>query len=378
MKILFICGCLEPGKDGVGDYTRLLAGELARKKYLVAIISLMDYYTDSTYEGYQLVVNQRVPVLRIKNAEKKHSIILRNYIKTFDPEWLSLQYVPYSFHSKGLPWNLPNLVKNLSKDRKCHLMLHELWLGLSQNISVKQKLIAYIQKIILKRLVLLDTVKKVSTSNKLYSEALEIAGINNSILQLFSNIPIIKLDAETKKKIFNEYPVLRFENRENYMVGGIFGSLYEDSKLENLLNFIIQECDSTRKKLVFISLGKLGESGLKEWCRIEKVFKSQVEFLILGELSSEEISQYFQIMDFGVACTPTHLLGKSGVFAAMKLHGLKIVKNEVSFLSGKEKLIQDLVQDLDNSNSKSWSVAYAADKFIKSLDSFYKGDYCPS
>ena len=28
MKIVFICGCLEPGKDGVGDYTRRLSAEL--------------------------------------------------------------------------------------------------------------------------------------------------------------------------------------------------------------------------------------------------------------------------------------------------------------------------------------------------------------
>lgn len=27
MTILFLCGSLEPGRDGVGDYTRRLAGD---------------------------------------------------------------------------------------------------------------------------------------------------------------------------------------------------------------------------------------------------------------------------------------------------------------------------------------------------------------
>jgi hypothetical protein len=40
MKLLFITGCLEPGKDGVGDYTRELATECARRGHAVFLISL--------------------------------------------------------------------------------------------------------------------------------------------------------------------------------------------------------------------------------------------------------------------------------------------------------------------------------------------------
>jgi hypothetical protein len=47
MNIVFICGCLEPGVDGVGDYSRRLAGELIRMGNKVQLISLNDYHIDT-------------------------------------------------------------------------------------------------------------------------------------------------------------------------------------------------------------------------------------------------------------------------------------------------------------------------------------------
>mgnify|MGYP003474349261 CR=1 FL=1 len=47
MKILFICGSLEPGKDGVGDYTRRFCGELLKMNYEVQILSINDLHSIS-------------------------------------------------------------------------------------------------------------------------------------------------------------------------------------------------------------------------------------------------------------------------------------------------------------------------------------------
>ena len=42
MRIAFVATCLEPGRDGVGDYTTLLAAECARRGHAVMRIALND------------------------------------------------------------------------------------------------------------------------------------------------------------------------------------------------------------------------------------------------------------------------------------------------------------------------------------------------
>ncbi|MBC8041217.1 MAG: hypothetical protein H7Y06_11790, partial [Opitutaceae bacterium] len=44
MKILFFCTSLELGCDGVGDYTRRLAGECAARGHDCTLIALNDTY----------------------------------------------------------------------------------------------------------------------------------------------------------------------------------------------------------------------------------------------------------------------------------------------------------------------------------------------
>jgi hypothetical protein len=42
LKILFVCSCLEPGLDGVGDYTRRLAVELVALGHSCTLLALAD------------------------------------------------------------------------------------------------------------------------------------------------------------------------------------------------------------------------------------------------------------------------------------------------------------------------------------------------
>ena len=53
MKIVFLCGSLEPGRDGVGDYTRMLAAEIIRKGHNAAIVALADKYSLEPFIGTQ-------------------------------------------------------------------------------------------------------------------------------------------------------------------------------------------------------------------------------------------------------------------------------------------------------------------------------------
>ena len=42
MRIVFICGSLEPGRDGVGDYVRHLAVAVAQQGHETAAVALRD------------------------------------------------------------------------------------------------------------------------------------------------------------------------------------------------------------------------------------------------------------------------------------------------------------------------------------------------
>src|SRR6187431_2304146 len=99
MKIIFFCGSAEPGKDGVGDYTRRFCGELIRKGHEVQILALCDYQVISFTADHQDVEKTTVLVNRIpiSTANSQRFIWSQDILNEFQPDWISLQFVPYSF-----------------------------------------------------------------------------------------------------------------------------------------------------------------------------------------------------------------------------------------------------------------------------------------
>jgi hypothetical protein len=65
MKIIFICGSLEPGQDGVGDYVRRLAAELILKQNEVSIIALYDKNVKRLRGEMQYDNGIQIPILRL-------------------------------------------------------------------------------------------------------------------------------------------------------------------------------------------------------------------------------------------------------------------------------------------------------------------------
>ena len=61
LKVLFICGGLHPGADGVGDYVRRLAAELICQGHLAGIIALNDAHTNLEINDYQQEGGLRIP-----------------------------------------------------------------------------------------------------------------------------------------------------------------------------------------------------------------------------------------------------------------------------------------------------------------------------
>src|SRR3954463_2329541 len=131
MKIVFLCGCLEPGRDGVGDYSRRLGIELICQGHDVSLVALCDHNVLHETNELQELKGTTISVLRIPNhvQDRSRFLMAKTFIDFKNPEWISLQYVPFAFQIKGLPFDLAGKLKILGEGRKWHIMFHELWVG---------------------------------------------------------------------------------------------------------------------------------------------------------------------------------------------------------------------------------------------------------
>jgi hypothetical protein len=370
MRILFLCGSLEPGRDGVGDYTRRLACELIKKGHEACAIAIYDTLITPAIETSQSLEGTDLTILRISSAcpSAERSFLIKTKVESYNPEWVSLQYVPYSFHPKGLPFGLGKSLEKLTKGKKWHIMFHETWVGFSKVAPLKHKLTGFFQRYIAKSVYISINPKIVTTSNRLYQLLLSENEIPNSILTLFSNIPIAKQNNLFISKVF-EVLGLKQTERESFFIAGIFGTLYPDAKLEDILSKEFVAAKMVGKQLVVIGFGRIDAHGSKEFERLSLAFSGKVKFKHLGEQPSENISNLISIMDIAISCTPEQYLTKSGVFAAMKLHGLKVKISKGKIIPEYENEILNFNRNLISQPASRWSVEHIAEKFITLLGS---------
>ncbi|MDB5012130.1 MAG: hypothetical protein JWQ25_332, partial [Daejeonella sp.] len=192
MKIAFICGCLEPGRDGVGDYVRQLCAELIRKGINVYIISINDYHLAEVCEEPQYVDELKLLVYRISASlpVKKRFSAAKEQIEKFNPDWVSVQYVPYAFHSYGLPFLFSQRLKQILKNRKVHFMFHETWIGTENNDKLRSIIISVLQQVVIKGM--LHSLKPLALHASLPQNYKRLKNLGFIIkpLPLFSNISV--------------------------------------------------------------------------------------------------------------------------------------------------------------------------------------------
>jgi hypothetical protein len=314
MKILFLCGSAEPGKDGVGDYTRRLAGELIRQGHEAQILSLCDkqatsFVTQSQFTEDILVTVRRIP---IACSYKQRLTWSQEVLKKETPDWISLQYVPYSFNTKGLPFWLPNFLNKLRGAHQWQIMFHELWIGMDIHASFKSRFFGFLQQnIVLKVLKNLEG-SVINTQTKLYQQKISNLGYSAKLLPLFSNISNINLvNAATINKNSKQMRLAFF--------GGIhFGAPVQLFIKSAKLELEKRKIDSVK----FVFIGNCGVS-VKEWTSILDV--EMIQYEISGYCTDQEISKMLLSCDYGISTTPYLLVEKSGSVAALLEHQLPVL-----------------------------------------------------
>ncbi len=329
MKLAFIVTCLEPGSDGVGDYTRILARECALLGHQSMIFSVKDSFikTNEPFCGNKNS-NYDVKEVRYKNGLKSKSIErLSDEILEWNPDWVSIQFVSYGFNTRGFVFGLISKISNLVNGRKIHIMMHELWIGESIEYGLKDRLIGFVQKKGITNFVQKLSPAIIHTSNPAYHFLLSQCGVQAKVLPLFGNIPLVA-DADFGEvySLFDQHG-LKFDHtsRKEYLLVGNFGILHPGWDPQDFINQLVKYQGDTGKKIALVAIGRIGKQGQKLWDTIASRYAESLSIVTLGELPVSLVSKVLQILDFGITTTPWSLAGKSGTVAAMVDHGLPVV-----------------------------------------------------
>lgn len=309
MKLLFLCTSLEPGRDGVGDYVRQLAGACIAAGHSCRLFALHDPFVESArVEDQRNISCLRVPV---SGTWEEKAAAIQAHVDAFAPDWLSWQIVPYGFHPKGVIPGDAKALGNLGAGRRNHAMLHELWIGLSAGEPFKNRSWGVMQRRGLKGFISAIKAEVLHTTNFVYKEVLEREGWQAEILPLFGNIPVVK--------------AMPTSPTTNTWAGGIFGTVHPQFDAKRCFDALLAGANVSLRKLRILGIGRLGEHGEKLFAELEQAYGGRLEVAQLGEKSPEEVSRLLQNLDFGIATHPWALAGKSGAIAAMLDHGLPVI-----------------------------------------------------
>lgn len=320
IKILFLSGSLEASKNGVADFIYALAQNLLNKGISCACLAIHDTYIQPTTSSpIHCSKYHDIDIIRIPaNLPWKLKAKLINLqLDALQPECISLHYVPYAYNAKGLPFALLNTLLPLRYRYQWEITAHELWVDPSSNL--RNRVLSKLQRMIFLHLCSKLNPIAIHVTNRQYQSQLGKYSIEASILPLFSSIPLCPLSV----------PPNRSESQWTFV---LFGSINRDWHPEALFNQI----EIARKfhgilSCLFISVGNIGNYGAKLWDSFHGLNYPAFEFLRLGLLSAEDVSEQLQLADFGICVVaPSLLIEKSSSVAAMLAHGLPVIVSRLS------------------------------------------------
>jgi glycosyltransferase involved in cell wall biosynthesis len=308
MKIMFIVGSLVEKKNGVADYVLNLSKNLEKLGHQVAIISIND--TKHITNNNKIISQESNPKVRLSNnLPIKNKIELINQTaEQFNPDWISIQFVSFAYHKKGLPFSLIYLLKGIKK-YKLHVMFHELWIDYKNSISFKNKILGKLQEVCIKMLLYKLKPQLITTSINTYLSKLEKN--NAHLLPLFGNIKSLK----------NEH-LYSLKNEINVVFFGSFSPNHYEFLIQ--LNWIKEY---SKSKMLPVKFNVIGNNGIHKEAAFSAIKNVLGQYALncIGEKDENEISDIFLNADIGVSRANYEYFGKSGSTLAMLEHGLPVL-----------------------------------------------------
>jgi hypothetical protein len=325
MRIAFIAISLKPGFDGVGDYTRQLSGELIRRGHPCSILGLNDAHVLEELFDYQEIAGTRVPVLRLSKALpwRKRVKMARKWLEEFKPDWVSLQFLSFGFHPKGLCFGLGARLALINRTAPWHVMVHEPWLGLDENSPVKYRIWGAMQKWIIKDLVNSLRPKVVHTHAAVYRSALSQERIKASILPMFGNIP--QASTDDSLEIMSSLTKVSAGNLTSSLLVGVFGTIPPEWDPEAALASLHSYAQARQKSVILIAFGRCGPHGVNILHRLRLRWAQRLAVIELGFIDTKGTAAILSSLNVALATTPWTLADKSSTIAAFIDFGVPTV-----------------------------------------------------
>jgi hypothetical protein len=332
-RLLLICPSLEPGRSGVGDYVRRLAAACVRLGAEVRLVALCDFsLNDQVIQEHQEEAGTEVFCMRIPGEWDwpRRTLLLREWVREWRPDWVSLQFVPFGYQRKGMPFELGTALDFSSGGKPCwQVMFHEVWVGAFIGAPIKLRLLGAVQRWIMQRLLKQLKPAVVHTQAAPHQQLLKALGCQAERLPLFGNIPVLAEGAGEGNRLIFSAPRLAESSvaahpSEATLIAGLFGVIHPEWQPEPFFSQWIELAEKQGKKPVLVLLGRSGRPP-DDLRTLAQRYAPQLAIHALGALPPAQVSQVLQALDFGIATTPWELREKSGSLAAMQDHGLPVM-----------------------------------------------------
>jgi len=300
---------LQPGRDGVGDYTRTLAAECARRGHDIRLLAVAD--TESAAE------TTGGPVRRMTRAEilRDNGAAARRWLDEFKPDWTSLQFVPYSFDPRGLfAASIPALVRIAGAAPRRQIFFHEIWIGANEGAPLKSRLFGALQRRAVARLLHALAPRPVHTSTDYYRSALERIGVSTEIVPMFGSVPWPGSQPA---------PATIAGVAAHALVGGMFGTLHPDWQPGPFMHDFAALAGRLGRPAALVSVGGIGP-GAALLAQLTEQWRDKIACVALGRRPEPELATIFARFDFAVTTVPWNILGKSSSAAALREHGVQV------------------------------------------------------
>ena len=302
MKIALVFPELPPALDGIGDYTARLGKafyDLCDGAVEVSIHTAAQQY--DTIEGVEIISSFSIDSSGGVDG-------LKESLVQVEPDWIVLQYNPFSYGKRGLNLSLPHVVhstKKLLPSTKLALMVHEPFVPVD---TFKNLVMTTWQRWQLWQLgqaadLLYFSIEPWATK---FSKWFKNKRVQH--LPVGSNMPLVPSDRVKTREHLSIKP--------NEFVMGIFGTLHPS----RLMHFINRAVEVLQQKSIESTILYIGPHGEKARQALEGV-----RIIDAGKLSPEEVSHHFQAMDLYVAPFRKGVSARRGSFLVGIQHGIATV-----------------------------------------------------